>query len=185
MEAAFEILTKAIDSRAKEFGWSFTRVPGAAVWLEVGPHRVLLLPLPEDLAVAEEAVDEGKETAFDQWVTAGEARVVNIAMFCVAPPGTQHRPEWVILAGKVERDDMVCRKLVWLPSNDHDNVDSFLDRTFFARPWDQAMHQGPEALAVLAESLDVPTEWMARLMDTDLEGADLLHALLEIAEGEP
>jgi len=184
MEAALEILIEAIESRAEEFSWTCTKTPDPGLWLEVGAHKVLLLCLPKDLPLAEQVVNEGKEAAFDQWIAAGEAGVVNIVMFCIAPSGHQDQPEWKMMAGQFERDDLVCRKLVWLPSSGLDNARNFLDRTFLARPWDMAVQQGPDELAALAESLAVPTEWMKRLMDSELDGADLLNALLEISDGE-
>src|ERR1039457_983031 len=142
METAINTLIWAIEVRAEQFGWTCTRVPGTSCWLEVGPHKLLLWPLSEDSVSAEDSVDMGKETAFNQWLVAGDAGVTNITMFCVAPVGCIDLDGWKTFAAKVERDDMVCRKLVWLPREDFDDVNVFLDRTFMARPWEIAVQQG-------------------------------------------
>lgn len=184
MEEAISILTKAVKGRAEQFNWACSKISEKAHWFEVGPHLLLLWPLPEQLEVADQSIDIGKQTAFDQWIVAGGAGVANIIMFCVAPPGSIDQSEWEVFAAKVERDDMVCRKMVWLPSEDIDDANAFLDRTFLARPWDKAVQQGPNELSVLAESLTVPPEWMKRILDPELDGADLIYALLEISNRE-
>jgi hypothetical protein len=182
METTISTLIEAIEARAGQFGWSCTRVDRSNYWLDVGPHKLLLWLLPEELASAEKSVEDGKETAFDEWLISGDAGVANITIFCVAPLGSIDQKAWNDLAAKVERDDLVCRKLVWLPRWLLEDVDVFLDRTFLARPWDRAVEQGPSELSVLAESLTVPMEWMERLLNPELEGVDLINALLEISQ---
>lgn len=180
-EAAIAVLTKAVEDRAQQFNWTCTKISEKACWLEVGPHKLLLWPLPDQTEAAEKSIDVGKETAFDQWIVAGGAGVTNITMFCIAPLGSFSQSKWEVFAAKVERDDKVCRKLVWLPREGIDCANAFLDRTFLARPWDKALQQGPNELSVLAESLTVPTEWMKLMLDSELDGADLINALLEIS----
>jgi hypothetical protein len=45
--------------------------------------------------------------------------------------------DWAQLVDLVERDEAVCRKIVWVPNfNGLDaSYDSFIDRTFLAEPW--------------------------------------------------
>lgn len=38
---------------------------------------------------------------------------------------------------QLERDEAICRKQVFVPSDDPDAFNGFVDRTFLARPWDE------------------------------------------------
>jgi hypothetical protein len=45
--------------------------------------------------------------------------------------------DWAQLVDLVERDESVCRKIVWVPhiTDLNASYDAFLDRTFLAQPW--------------------------------------------------
>lgn len=65
---------------------------------------------------------------------------VDLVLIMVGQPGSCDDKEWCAFAMEVERNDLVCRKLVWLPPEDAAGNDAslqdFLRRTFFAKPWD-------------------------------------------------
>jgi hypothetical protein len=105
--------------------------------LLVGHYAVLMSGLGNDLSQA------------DVWVRAAEYQAANalsglpdkyredLHLFLIGPPGACEDLRWVELASQIERDERVCRKLVWLPpqSSMENSVQTFLDRTFLARPW--------------------------------------------------
>lgn len=180
MERPVEVLTKAMADQAARFGWSFKPMDDAATWVSVGPHQVMLVALPPDLDEASKAIADAKERAYDHWILAGQAAITNMAMFCTVADETATTPPWQSFAAEVERDEMVCRKLVWLSGRD--TVEKFLNRTMLARPWEKVMVQGPEQLKALGEELAVPNAWMELLSQDDLEGTDLIEALLALPE---
>lgn len=179
MEKPVELLGSAMAARAEALGLSCTRQPEAPDWTMVGYHQILIVPLPLNLEEAEAAVDEATERAYDRWIISGDG-AANIAMFCVAPSEAHEIPQWLPFSAKVERDEAICRKLVWLPGRIP--VEGFLDRTMLAQPWAKAVPQGPEQLNALADSLALPRGWMDLLSREDLEGTDLIEALLAVEE---
>lgn len=180
MERPVEVLTKAMADQAALFGWSLEPMDDAANWVSVGPHRIMLVTLPPDLGEARKAIADAKERAYDHWILTGQAAITNMAMFCTVADEIAITPPWQSFAAEVERDEMVCRKLVWLSGCD--TVGKFLDRTMLARPWEKVDVQGPEQLKVLAEALAVPDAWMKLLSRENLEGTDLIEALLALPE---
>lgn len=107
-------------------------------------------------------------------------------LMLVTNAGADREPEWIALATEIERNDRVCRKLVWLPpaaaEKTNESVRSFLGRSFLARPW---LHESPEALTAL-DAAKTPSEllgdWEAILDQNLLREPDytgLIRALIE------
>ena len=94
---------------------------------------------------------------------------------------------------RIEADERICRKHVWLPALET-RVADFLDATFLARPWqrDQLLPQSLDPLQKLVETAGLPsnmaTAWVNALssMDdlrTDVV-AEVLSSLYEDADGK-
>jgi len=103
----------------------------------------------------------------------------DLYLFLSGPPGSAMNPSLESLAYEVEQDERVCRKLVWLPDANGENVTGFLQRTFLARPWEHVRTGTPETLNRLLPAGDLPSEWMKILQETDLEGRELVEALVQ------
>ena len=180
MEDAVDLLISAMVNRANQFNWPFSRRDESPDWFHVGHHQILMVTFPLAVDAADCMLDAAIQRAYDRWIVAGD-RAANIVMFCLAPPEAETIPEWLPFSAKVERDEAICRKLVWFPGTI--SVEAFLDRTMLARPWEKAVEQGSEQLNALAASLAVPAGWMGLLSQEGLEGTDLIEALLSVEEG--
>lgn len=110
----------------------------------------------------------------------------DLNLFMVAPPGAAESPEWVDFAALAERNEQVCRKLVWLPPADasawKSSAKSFCNRTFLARPW-AAQNQPSgfpqlDPLAGLRQADDRTARWLALIEQGVEEDSDLADALL-------
>lgn len=91
------------------------------------------------------------------------------------------------LSNEIERDDRVCRKMVWLKGQYGKSVDNFLDRTFLARPWACASPATADALLPLTDGLGISNdELIDALMDEELDGEEFVRKLMTImgANGE-
>jgi len=85
------------------------------------------------------------------------------------------------LSNEIERDDRVCRKLVWLKGQYGKPVESFLDRTFLARPWTSASPATADALLPLTDGLGISNdELFDALMDEELDGEEFVRKLMTI-----
>jgi hypothetical protein len=62
---------------------------------------------------------------------------------------------------RLERDEAICRKLVYVPGPAPETtMDPFLERTFLARPWDD------KALGSKSFQLDQPADLVAEILET-------------------
>lgn len=100
-------------------------------------------------AILTSALGESPAEA-SQWIHASEYHAIatlswlprkyreDLHLFFVGPTGADGDPAWLEIASRIERDERICRKLVWLPSKTRvqESADIFLERTFFARPWE-------------------------------------------------
>lgn len=63
----------------------------------------------------------------------------NLQIFLVGPVGSDTASDWRNLQSRVERDEQICRKLIWLPPADevarNQSLTAFLARTVLVRPW--------------------------------------------------
>lgn len=123
------------------------------------------------------------------------SRRSDLHLFLVAPKGTELQPDWQGHRSRIESDERFCRKFVWLPSDEPDEVEigTFLDRTFLAQPWtgQAAEPRSLDPLERLAEeanikslSLEETRTWIARLGSLDViqQIAEDLAASLESKE---
>lgn len=66
----------------------------------------------------------------------------DVRIFLVGPDGSNVDSEWRMYAQRIESNERVCRKLVWLPpANEAEHslsLDTLFKRSFLARPWRQA-----------------------------------------------
>ena len=85
-------------------------------------------------------------------------------LFLLGPAGSKDEIEWQNFAQVVERNDLVCRKLLWLPGkNEHEwstELSTFLDRTFLSEPWKGTATTSGISLDVLADTINDFDEWL-------------------------
>lgn len=112
----------------------------------------------------------------------------DLNLFLVGPPGSFDELEWQNFARVIERNDLVCRKLVWLPSvNIHNwttELSTFLERTFLAEPWKGEPILSGVNLDALSDSMGDFEAWRSVLLREEfrsgtLNPAALVKALLE------
>ena len=88
------------------------------------------------------------------------------------------------LSNEIERDDRVCRKMVWLKGPYGKSVENFLDRTFLARPWACTSPATADALLPLTDDLGISNdELFDALMDEELDGEEFVRKLMTIMGG--
>ncbi len=109
------------------------------------------------------------------WLVAGYSDDMNL--FLIGPPGSDCEKEWTNYSQVIERNDLVCRKLVWLPSKNESKwnteISEFLERTFLATPW-----------VTSGESKDVPLDSLADLTQTLGNWSDIFD-LPQFAQEQP
>lgn len=97
------------------------------------------------------------------WLVAGYSDDMNL--FLVGPPGSSNEKEWNNYSQVIERNDLVCRKLVWLPSKNESmwptEISDFLERTFLATPWLSNEDQKNVPLDSLADLTKTLGNWSA------------------------
>ncbi|WP_448204980.1 ABC-three component system middle component 1 [Azospirillum sp. sgz302134] len=115
-------------------------LPRHAAALSIGYHRVLIGSLgtdPDSHAVEGELRRHLNQAAID-WSWLGHTGD-DLLLILVGPSGSDEDEAWREAMNTIERDERVCRKLVWLPPSDPkklgDALDGLLNRTFLARPW--------------------------------------------------
>jgi hypothetical protein len=105
-----------------------------------GLHPVILAEFGGDLTNAPQDWATAQKRAAIARTSVATDSGVDLVLIMVGQPGSCDDKEWCALAMEVERNDLVCRKLVWLPPEDAADTDAslqdFLRRTFFAKPWD-------------------------------------------------
>lgn len=115
----------------------------------------------------------------------------DLSLFLVGPAGSNDQVEWKAFSQTVERNDLVCRKLVWLPSRDPSDwpaeIVEFLDRTFLAEPWldtSQAKSLDLDSLSVMSDEM---RPWQAVMNRHEFQSEDrdsdaFVAALIEAFE---
>ena len=119
------------------------------------------------------------------WLSPSERGDLNL--FLVAPPGAVGSTHWPDFAAQVERNEQVCRKLVWLPPSDSADWESsaigFCNRTFLARPWLQQFRLAAEPrldpLGHLAQGDPLMAKWLSLMEQMGEEDVELIDALVE------
>lgn len=151
-----EILRDKLIASAKQLGWSATVVPDfvsprfrgrqdaaaallpeKAIGLRLGAYPVLVAPIvlkdSTEIQVSLKALHSQMVIA-RSYMRAEEVINAHI-MLCVTTTGSQ--ADWRGIIDLAERDETVCRKVIWMPDSDDPNAsfDLFLARTFLAQPW--------------------------------------------------
>jgi len=110
----------------------------------------------------------------------------DLNLFIVAPAGSSDSTEWSDFAAQAERNEHVCRKLVWLPPADSKqwkvSARNFCERTFLARPWiAQNQPSGSAQLDPLAGILQGEgrmAKGLSLMENEDEEDSDLAESLM-------
>lgn len=115
----------------------------------------------------------------------------DLNLFLVGPPGSKDEAEWRNFSEVIERNELVCRKLVWLPSKNEQEwpsqIAEFIERTFLAEPWKTSHIGQPANLDALSKSTDDLAIWQQVLerpeFRTEARDYDeLVKALIESIE---
>lgn len=115
----------------------------------------------------------------------------DLNLFLVGPPGSKDEAEWRNFSEVIERNELVCRKLVWLPSKNEQEwpaqIDEFIERTFLAEPWRGSHRSKAANLDALSASTDEFSSWLEVLDRPEFRSEsrdydDLVKALLESSE---
>lgn len=114
----------------------------------MGQYPVIVAPIALDSV---EGVTSALKRLHAQMVVARsymyEKEVINAHLFlCATTPTTTG--DWLRLVDLIERDEAVCRKLVWIPKEAaiQESFDALLARTFLAMPWAQVRAVSDAAL---------------------------------------
>lgn len=109
-------------------------------------------------------------------------------LMLVTNPGADREPEWIALAAEIERNDRVCRKLVWLPpaapDKTNESVQSFLGRSFLARPWLNMTLEVPPALDAARNPSQLLGDWETILDQHLLHEPDYITLVRALVEKE-
>lgn len=151
-----EIFSDKLMQSAKSRGWSFTLQPDFAspkfrgrhdasatllpettIGLRLGAYPLLVAPIA---LTSSEQMQTSLRALHNQMVIARSymraEEVINAhIMLCVT--ATNAEADWRGIVDLAERDETVCRKVVWMPDTEalDASYDLFLARTFFAQPW--------------------------------------------------
>lgn len=151
-----EILRDKLIASAKSLGWQATiepdfgspkfrgrqdasaaSLPETAIGLRLGAYPLLVAPIPLN---SSEEMQTSLKALHNQMVIARSymraEEVINAhIMLCVT--ATDSKADWRGIIDLAERDETVCRKVVWMPEKDalDASYDLFLARTFLAQPW--------------------------------------------------
>ncbi|MGL3214057.1 ABC-three component system middle component 1 [Bradyrhizobium sp. BR 1433] len=105
--------------------------------LRIGQYPVIVAPIALDTV---DSVKSALKKLHAQMVVARsfmyEREVINAHLFLCATSPTP-TGDWRRLVDLIERDEAVCRKVVWIPSQTamQQSFTNFLARTFLAMPW--------------------------------------------------
>jgi hypothetical protein len=106
----------------------------------------------------------------------------DLNLFLVGPAGSKDESDWQSFSQVIERNDLVCRKLLWLPGkNDHEwasELAAFLDRTFLSEPWKGTATTMGVGLDPLAESMGSFDAWRVVLERPEFRTEPIDHDLL-------
>jgi hypothetical protein len=163
--------------------------------LTVGGRPVLVGSLPESLDATEIS---GAMRRYRNQAVIARSRLTpdetaDLHLFLASPVGAQGDQAWRQAALAIERDERVCRKLVWLrPSTEDQEAASFevfAGRTFLARPWRHGPLQTGAQLDRFSRLVDVigdagvprsvVEEWLSLSADENTEWPELVDELIE------
>lgn len=181
--------------------------------LAMGHHSILIGALGED--AGQSVVQDRLRRWHNQAVIARSwlgARSDDLLLILVGPPRSGASDRWKRIAQEIERNERVCRKLIWLPSTElaerPASLETFIGRTCLARPWAEAGDsQAPVATQVALDALSdlaadlaadlendpdgraltetTAREWLDLLAREDLDREDMLEALVKTLMAVP
>jgi hypothetical protein len=127
------------------------------------------------------------------WLT--EERHDDLLLVLIGPPGSDQSSEWVELMSQMERNELVCRKFVWLPSADEtkwpESIARFALRTFLSQPWIMPAQGASHALDMLSDSEGVLDSSWKTILDAapadkaDVDYNDLVRELIDTSPKTP
>jgi hypothetical protein len=156
----------------------------------IGRHSLLVMTPGESVGDWESCLERGHRQAAvaRSWLLG--RRELDLYLLFIGPGSSECDPKWRDIALRVERDERVCRKLVWLPGNDvAEGARAFVNRTFLARPW-SAIGDGSQneldSLAAIRGALCVRCEAEAHVpVETLDEWLTLLDGPDDAAQQSP
>lgn len=106
-----------------------------------------------------------------------------LQLFLIGPPGVASDSQWQDTARRIEADDRICRKLVWLPPSEPTIEDAvmFLGRTFLAAPWRRSRMPAAMRLDQMSD-IPLPPDWITLLEDEALSVDGLVAKLVEVTQ---
>jgi len=156
--------------------------------LYVDHHAILIAPLP--VAPSSNGVDE----CLARWINHSAIALTDVPaeyrndlnLILVGPLGSAQNQSWREVMMRVERDEAVCRKMVWLPDSAAKlttSAEEFCERTFLARPWRTLRHSAVspviDPLGTMAAGDALAEEWLALINSQSDEIDDLVKSLVE------
>lgn len=145
--------------------------------LRLGQYPVIVAPIALDTV---EGVSIALKKLHAQMVVARsymyEREVINAHLLLCATSPTA-TGDWSRLVDLIERDETVCRKLVWIPKQARvqESFDGFLARTFLSMPWEHVV-------AVSDARLDQTHELAQRLLEKHGLNQDVAQRWVSLAE---
>lgn len=156
----------------------------------IGDYPVLVGSFGDDVLRAKDVLFHHHEQAARARTHLG-ARKENLLLILVGPPvdPTNDRG-WIDRAYETERDERLCRKMVFLPPIEErrlaQEIEQFLGRTFLARPWDVENEEADlDPLRTTLTTAEIPPEWVELITNRTLEGEQLAKALIRVLPGNP
>lgn len=142
-----------INSKHVEFPGGLTATIGV-------PYALRIVPLPpqNDRETINEFLDKlHLRLAIDRGHLRPEFRD-DLYVFCVGHEGSESDAYWESIAMRLESDEQICRKSIWLPPLEQTlwskSADDFLERTFLGRPWMQSLSGSPTELDPLGRLIN-------------------------------
>ena len=155
-------------------------LPKNARGLKLGFYPVIAAQLR---LAPEEALEADLKAAHNQMIIARSfllsGEVVDAHIFFVTPEPSEDT-DWKQRIDHIERDQTVCRKLVWMPAAGalDASFKAFVQRTFLARPWIDAEQRS-----------DAPLDQNEQLVETVLQekglSAEAATAWVRLVKNQP
>lgn len=159
------------------------------------PYTVLLVLLETVPAAISEHVQHALWWASLVRSALPASRRDDLHIFFVGPAGASTNDAWFQCASEIEADVRVCRKLVWLPTEQTDpsSCARFIDRTFLAQPWHASNELAEVSLDPLRDTANdwpadaelAPREirrWLDILLRHEGETGELARKLVEVVD---
>jgi hypothetical protein len=153
-----------------------------------GAFTVLIAELGTNPLEAERVWSQHQRSAAVTRASLPPASNEDVVLYLVGPVGSINEPEWRTFGMQVERNDLVCRKLVWLPPADtaqrESSIVEFCRRTFLSRPWSgpvERVQPQLDALSGAASSFDDWEEILAKHVSNPDYGA-LIDELFSLSK---